>query len=327
MSLVQIQLDKQVYLLFGEENWLKNQYIQTLNRHFSPQGEDVMNTLSLEGKEVSLSKIEDFCETMPFFNPYKIVYLKNTGFFKAGKKEDGEKMWMLLEKLPEYMVVIFVENEVDKRNKGYKWIHKQKQAIACDELSEEAIVPILQDFCKGLELTIQKTTLVYFVQNMPKKIETMFGELEKLKAYAQKEEVTKKMIEELCVFDVEQVVFTLLDHMVNKNTAKALGVYKKLMESKESPIGVLVLIARQYRMILQTKYLMRTTVNANSIGRQIGLPYFVVNKTMDHAKKLNFTLLQNILGWCLETDQMIKTGKQEPILAVETLIVKCICSL
>lgn len=53
---------------------------------------------------------------MPFFSDRRIILLENTGFFKNQCPELAE----YLNNLPDYLHLLFVEDEVDKRSKMFK---------------------------------------------------------------------------------------------------------------------------------------------------------------------------------------------------------------
>ena len=72
---------KQVYLLYGEEAYLKQQYKQNLVKALNPDG-DTMNFNHYEGKGIDVKQLIDLCETMPFFAERRVVLLEDTGFFK-----------------------------------------------------------------------------------------------------------------------------------------------------------------------------------------------------------------------------------------------------
>jgi len=56
---------KQIYLLYGEERYLKNQYTTRLRKALCQDG-DEMNTHFYQGKDFSLGQVIDLAETLPF---------------------------------------------------------------------------------------------------------------------------------------------------------------------------------------------------------------------------------------------------------------------
>ena len=63
---------KQVYLLYGEENYLKQQYKGKLKKALI-QEEDSMNFSMFEGKKTEPKEIIDLAETMPFSGRYRFL--------------------------------------------------------------------------------------------------------------------------------------------------------------------------------------------------------------------------------------------------------------
>ena len=108
---------KQVYLLYGEENYLKQQYKEKLKKALV-QEDDSMNFSMFEGKKTEPKAIIDLAETMPFFADRRVIFLEDTGFFK---NQCGD--------LPEYICMVFIENDVDKRNRMYKAVKKYGRAV------------------------------------------------------------------------------------------------------------------------------------------------------------------------------------------------------
>ena len=58
---------KQIYLLYGEESYLKRQYRERLVRAMIPEG-DTMNYAVYEGKNIDIKEVIDLAETLPFLS-------------------------------------------------------------------------------------------------------------------------------------------------------------------------------------------------------------------------------------------------------------------
>ena len=100
---------KKVYLLCGEEDYLKKQYKEKLKNALVPDG-DTMNFSIFEGKKTEPRAVIDLGETMPFFAERRVIFLEDTGFFKNQCQDLPE----YLGELPDYLCMVFVESEVDK---------------------------------------------------------------------------------------------------------------------------------------------------------------------------------------------------------------------
>ena len=115
---------KKVYLLFGEEAYLKQQYKHRIKAALLPE-DDSMNFSMFEGKKTEPKSVIDLAETMPFFVEKRVIMLEDTGFFKNQCTDLPEYM----AELPDYLCMVFVENEVDKRSRMFKAVKKYGRVV------------------------------------------------------------------------------------------------------------------------------------------------------------------------------------------------------
>ena len=73
---------KQIYLLYGEESYLKKQYKDRLSKAMLPEG-DTMNYAYYEGKGTDVKQVIDLAETLPFFAPRRLIVMETRGFSKV----------------------------------------------------------------------------------------------------------------------------------------------------------------------------------------------------------------------------------------------------
>ena len=126
---------KQVYLLFGEENYLKKQYKDRLTKALISDG-DTMNYAYYEGKGIDVKEIIDLSETMPFFSERRLIVIENSGFFKNATAELAEYM----KEIPETTYFIFVETELDKRGKMFKAVKDKGRIVELARQDEKTLV-------------------------------------------------------------------------------------------------------------------------------------------------------------------------------------------
>ena len=108
---------KPVYLLFGEEAFLKRSYKKRLIEAVA--GEDSMNFHQFEGKGIDLKEIISLADTMPFFGDRRLILIEDSGLFKGS---GAEPLVEYLPGMPDTTIILFVESEVDKRSRLYKKI-------------------------------------------------------------------------------------------------------------------------------------------------------------------------------------------------------------
>ena len=74
---------KQIYLLYGEESYLKRQYRERLVRAMIPEG-DTMNYAVYEGKNIDIKEVIDLAETLPFFASRRLIVFEMVLLYPAG---------------------------------------------------------------------------------------------------------------------------------------------------------------------------------------------------------------------------------------------------
>ena len=75
---------KNVYLLTGEEDYLRKQYRDRLAGAMADV-HDTMNYHYFEGKNTIPEKLIDLAETMPFLAERRVIVVENSGFFKSAQ--------------------------------------------------------------------------------------------------------------------------------------------------------------------------------------------------------------------------------------------------
>ena len=111
---------KQIYLLYGEERYLKNQYTTRLRKALCQEG-DEMNTHFYQGKDFSVGEVIDLAETLPFLAERRVMFFKDTGLFKSG----GEKLAEYLASPNDTTFFVFTESEVDMQNATARSVAKR----------------------------------------------------------------------------------------------------------------------------------------------------------------------------------------------------------
>ena len=86
---------KPVYLLCGEEAYLKKQYKDRITKAILPEG-DTVNYAYYEGKGINPGELIDLAETMPFFAERRLIVVENSGFFKNASPELAEYILSLI---------------------------------------------------------------------------------------------------------------------------------------------------------------------------------------------------------------------------------------
>lgn len=314
---------KNIYLFYGEEEYLKKFYLEKIKKIIIGDSDDMMNFNIFEGKDISADKIMESAETIPFLAPNRLIIIENSQFFKSGKKNEIEKLADYITDIPQYTYIIFIEKEVDKRSKLYKQVKKNGEIVEFNHLKENDMIKWIKISLKKQNKIINNNDAMYLIRNMYNDMQRVENELQKLISYKYyDEEITKKDIDKICSKSTDIKVFEMLDEMSLKNGSEALKKYNDLINSKEPPNRILFMIIRQFRLILQVKLLSKEGLNPNIIAQKLKIPFFVVKGCISQAKYFTEDILKLALKECLQADKDIKSGKIDPILCVELIVIR-----
>lgn len=309
---------KQIYLLYGEEGYLKKQYRDKLMEALNPQQDD-MNCSRFQGKGIDVNEVISVGETLPFFADRRIILMENTGFFKSACQELVD----YLGHMPEYLYLVFVEDAVDKRNKMYKAVGKQGRAVEFGVQNEKTLMQWAARILAHEGKKITQRDLEFFLSKTGTDMSNISKELEKLICYAwDREIVTGEDIEAICTNRITNRIFAMVQAVSEQNQKKALDLYYDLLALKEPPMRILFLLARQFNLLLQVKELQNQGYGNKEIASKTGLQSFVVRNYTGCTGRYTVAKLREAVEDFIKAEQDVKTGRLGDVLSVELLIVK-----
>lgn len=309
---------KNVYLLYGTEDYLKRQYRDKL-KHALVEPDDTMNFSAYEGKDINPKELIDLSETLPFFKEKRMILVENSGFFKNSCDDLAEYM----SQVPESTCFVFVEEEVDRRSKLFKAASRAGSAVEFETPKEDMLVRWIVGRIQREGKKITQSVMQLFLSKTGSDMENIDKELEKLICYTlDKTEISAADVEAICTGQTENKIFEMIDAISAKNQKKALDLYYDLLALKEAPMRILFLIARQFQNLLLIKSMSAKGYPAVSIAKTAGMPSFAVQKNLRQAGAFKINQLKEAIEDCGQAEEDVKTGRMADQLAVELLIVK-----
>ena len=307
---------KQIYLLYGEERYMKRQYKERLRKALCGD-DDTMNTHFYEGKDISIGEIIDLAETLPFLAERRVIFLTDSGLFKSG----GEKMAEYLASPNETTYFVFTESEIDKRSKLFKTVSSRGYAAEFAIQDENTLKRWVAGVLAKDNKKISEGTVQLLLSKTGTDMDNIQSELEKLICYCmERDVVTSEDVEAICTTRISNHIFDMINAIADRQQKRALELYYDLLALKEPPMRILFLIARQCNMLLQTKELKARGYDNRTIGSKIGVPPFIAGKYLTQASRFKTSLLRNAVQQCVETETAVKSGKMNDRMSVEILI-------
>lgn len=308
---------KPVYLLYGSESYLKNLYKNKLKEALL-SGSDEMNYSYFQGKGIDVNQIIGIGQTLPFFSERRVILIEESGLFKA-----QSDLADFIKTIPDTTHIIFCETEIDKRNRLYKAVRDIGTISEMNGLDERNLKLWILSLIDKDHKKITENTLMYFLNKTGSDMENISQEVEKLLCYTMgREIITSEDVDAICVTQIANKIFQMIDAIASKKQHQALELYYDLLALREKPLSILFLIMRHFNILYQVKELNTLRVDGSTISQKVGIPPFAVNKYLAQSKNFSTKILREALNTGIDIEEKIKTGNLVDTMGVELLIVQ-----
>ncbi len=320
---------KSVYLFYGADRYSLSQKLKFWQEEFAKKyGENALEII--DGAELDPANFATNLGALPFLSEKRLILVKD--FLENGEDDEQKQLAQAIENTPDFCLLIFRENEIpEKANPIYKKIAKIGHLEEFKSLSPNEITQWISIKAKKENINIGFFTANYLSQQCGPELWTISNELEKLVLFAHGQEITKEMIDDLCIPSLSSSIFKLTDEVAQKNTKASLKTFKILKDSGEELNGIFFMLVRHFRILTQVQELVSKGEKAFEITKKLKQHPFVIQKTSQQAKNFNQQKLTRIYEEMLKIDTGVKTGiiksyksdNREFELAIEKLIINC----
>ena len=315
---IQTGVFQHVYVLYGEEHFLRQWYKQKLLTALNPDG-DAMNVASYEGKNIEVGSLIDLAETLPFFAERRILVIEDSGFFK----NKCDLLADYLKEIPDYLYLIFSEEQVDKRSRMYKAAASAGRVVSFSTQDEKTLMQWIAGIFSKEGKGITRSDMELFLSKTGSDMGNIHQEAEKLLCYTMgRDKITSQDIEAVCVTQITNKIFDMVRAVTEKNQKRALDLYQDLLALKEPPMRILYLLARQFRHLMQTREMLEEGKGQQEISKTLGVPGFAARNYVNCVKRYRVGELRQAGEDFNDAEEDVKTGRLGDTLSVELLIVK-----
>lgn len=309
-----------LYLFTGEEKYGRKLAVKEIRKHFEGTGFEEFNINVFEEGDFEPRILEDYVRTYPVMSDKKLAIVKNSGAFKSPSAELKTVTEDIIKNLPDYITVIFDEDNIDGRSGlakkiksggmfcEFKFKTQGELAAWCRKTASSA----------GVEISEENASHLVFVCD--EGMENLKNETEKLIAYCrEKGKIEKNDIEKTVRKSLKNRIFDMLDAITEKRNDDVYMMLDELMQLKEEPVKIIALISRQVIMLLKAAA-MTEDGRESEIASVLKLHPFIAKKYVMNARAVNISVHGERLRRCLEADENVKSGAMNPKSALEVLI-------
>lgn len=337
MNSFQREVYSPVYLLHGEETYLRDEVLATFRKKLLPGEVSDFNLDVLDGSEVTPEVVVGVANTLPFMSDKRLVIVQEVEWFKSRKKtatEDVEDKGSDQEKiLLDYLAnpllstcLVFTASSIDRKKKLYKAVEKAGQVVEFTPFKGKELNDWIGRKVHLMGKKIAPDAMARLITALGSNLRLMENELQKLVFYiGSREQITREDVADMVSKTVENSIFDLVDAVGERKYNLALQLINEMLFYGEPPVKILYMIIRQFRIIYAAKIMHQQGYSEKQVASKVQVHPFVAQKCIRQGRNFTTGELDKALYKLLQADEAMKTGKQEPVLAMERLIVE-LCS-
>jgi len=286
---------KSVYLMGGDDEFSIKEAAGKLAEKLAPKSAGEFGVEIVEGDALNqdealkvLGRVTEALQTVGFFGGEKLVWLKSTNLLgdnpvtrtEAVKEGLLDLAEQLKRGLPDGVKLLISAIGCDRRKTIYKTIEKAGEVRFFEAIEEgrghgdEEIAEFIQGRLLAEKKTMGGAAFELFRELVAPDLREIANELEKVCLFAGKRaEISAADVKAVCSASRQSVIWELTDTLGARQIGPALAALENLLDSGEQPIGVVMMLVTQFRLVLLMRDLLARKVIAVSDGQGAGFQF------------------------------------------------------
>ena len=316
-----------VYLICGDEDYLKKLYTDMLISKIVPDDFESFNLDRFNSKNLDLRDVFDKAETMPMMAERRCIVVENCKL-DSMNEADFNLLSSYCSNPCDFSSVIFHQKNSDfsisKAKKAATVISKVGAVCVLNKRTgTDLIKPLISSAKKhGCVLSTQMAN--YLVSLVGDDFNTLINELSKVCNFCGEGEITKKHIDEVAVKNDDAKIYLLTKALIGGDFDKAFEVLHILLRQKTEPEYILGTLVSTYVDMYRAKISLANCERAEALSEPFKygkLEFRLTNGGRD-ASKMSIETLRLCLEELSKADMKLKNGRDLPMVVLEQLMVR-----
>ena len=325
-----------IQLLYGDDLVGVEEALAELTANSGPEDLRDVNQISLRADGLTPDTVAAAAFTVPFMTDRRVVVVKDllARFERSrprrgsgstgGAGRDPLGQWSgLVEQLgsmPPTTDLVFVDGGLSGNNPMLRRLSPMSEVREFRMPSERDLPGWIANRAGMIGVNIDRNACAVLADAVGRQPMLIESELRKLALYCGDRPAAVDDVREMVAYVREANIFQAVDAVIEGRTDVALRLVGRIMDDGSPAVYVMTMIARQIRLLLMANDLMARGEAQDQIGRRIRLSGWVLNKTLQQARRTSQMNLEYMHGRLVETDLLLKTKPIDEQLALEMLI-------
>lgn len=316
-----------VYVLYGEESYLVEQYTRLIAKQAVGDPDDAFNMHRFDGQAVTPEQLEEAVEALPLMAERTCVTVRDMDL-----AAHADRLAEMLRQMPDTCVLVFWQMTVQPdKKKGWTAVFAEAEKSGCvvnfARKTPADVIKLLVGGAKrrGCALSAEDARLM--VEQAGNNLNLLLCELDKLVALADGGAITREMIERMGTKNLEARVFDLSKAILAGRAKQAYELLHRLFVQREEPVTVLAVLSNAYADVYRAKVASIGGASAESLAADFksykGKEFRLRNAARD-AGRMSIPMLRESLEILAQADNDMKFGRQDGRTALEQTVSRLI---
>ena len=332
------------YVIYGDD-YLVSRALKDMEAQVGPPESLDANCHRLSGNQARIGEIKGICAAVPFLADHRLVivqgllegYEGSTGGRQGAgaqvrrrgqsgqdRKDLGE--WAGLadyigEEMPPTTLLVFAEPKLAHNNPLLTSLQGvcqvQEHPTPAGEGLSRWILKTAND--KGAQITPGAIRILG--QLIGTNLWMLDNELEKLALYAGESSIQESHVNLLVSEARESSIFAGVDALLDGRPSNCLKIMHRLVADGAEFPYLVVMIARQLRLVTLAKDLLEGACPPQEIGRRLRITHeFAQRRTLEQARRFPWPVLEQMYAALLKADLSVKRGDIPQDVALELMV-------
>ncbi len=321
------------YVFHGTDEFTQAETLADFKRKLGPPDTVDLNTTYLDGKRVTLGELRHACDTIPFLAEKRLVIV--TGLLShlsprkgrklsAPQKEYLDALGDYLQTLPPSTRLVFMEDApLPARHPILQLAKDTKRGFVkqFDPPQDKELPGWIVNRVHQYGGEIEPRAAHQIAAVIDSNLRLLDQEIQKLVTYTNAERpINADDVELLVPYTQDAIIFDMVDALGLRDGRTAARTLHRLLDDGEHPLGLLAMVVRQFRLLIQVKELKTQGMASREIAKTLKLHPFPTSKLYNQATHFTADQLETVYRHLLDTDVAIKTGEIEPEIALDLLV-------
>ena len=259
-----------LYLLWGPEDYLREQYCAQLKKLCIPEGEDSFSYKRLNGPDLDPKALAQAVDAPPFLTERSFVEIRDADLNRLSSPEDCLKA---LSDIPETCTVVFVQGAQFEPDGRLKFIKS------------------LRGMARELKFTQQSQGML-------------------TEWITSGDTVTQADVDAVADHIPEAVVFEMTELIAQKKINSALSVLSELLSDKNNePIMMLAVLGGQMRKLYAARLALENGLGIKYVMEVAAIKYdSIASRLLSAARGFTLPQLREAVAMCAEMDYRMKSS-------------------